>query len=298
MRPWQNYFCIRSAQSGTGTGMKHALPLLFCCAAALPALAQPAPQTAQIRQEPQSGLPSYATVATAIVGAPLVIDARIGDVIRIKENAAPDLAAGRARLYVTADVLALIRGSSALPTRISYLADVPLDSRGKVPKLKKQRVLLFARAVANRPGEVQLTGIDSQYLWTPELDARTRGIIREVLASDAPPAITGIGNAFHVPGALPGEGETQVFLKTANGAPISLQILRRPGERPHWGVSLGDIVDPNAGAPKRDTLAWYRLACGLPKTLPDSAVNAETSDNAEAARQDYQLVLRDLGPCA
>lgn len=278
--------------------MKHALPLLFCCAAAFPALAQPAPQTAQIRQEAQSGLPSYATVATAIVGAPLVIDARIGDLIRIKENAAPGLSSGRARLYVQADVLALIRGSSALPTQISYLADVPLDSRGKLPKLKKQRVLLFARPVVGKAGEVQLTGIDGQYLWTPELDALTRRITREVLAADAPPAITGIGNAFHVPGALPGEGESQIFLKTANGAPISLQILRRPGEKTRWAVSLGDIVDDSAGQPKRDTLAWYRLACGLPKALPDDSVSAETPDNAEAVRQDYQVVLRDLGPCA
>lgn len=277
--------------------MRNALPLLFCCVAASPALAQPAPQPTQIRQEGQSGLPSYATVATAIVNAPLVIDARIADLIRIKDNAAPGLARGRARLYVEAEILALIRGGGALPTQISYLADVPLDSRGKLPKLKKQRVLLFARPTA-KPGELQLTGIDSQYLWTPELDALTRRITRDLLASDAPPAITGIGNAFHVPGALPGEGETQVFLKTANGAPISLQILRRPGEKPRWGVSLGDIVDPNAGAPARDTLAWYRLACGLPKTLPDDALRAETPDNAEAARQDYQVVLRDLGPCA
>lgn len=298
MRPWQNYFCIRSEHSGTGCSMKHAPFLLFCCAAAFPALAQPAPQSTQIRQEPQSGLPSYTTVATAIVGAPLVIDTRIADMIRIKENDAPGLASGRARFYVTADVLALIRGSSPLPSRISYLADVPLDSRGKAPKLKKQRVLIFARPVGNKPDEVQLTGVDSQYMWSPELDARIRGITREVLASDAPPAVTGIGNAFHVPGALPGEGETQVFLKTANGAPISLQILRRPGEKPRWGVSLGDIVDPNAGAPKPETLAWYRLACGLPRALPDQAVSAETPENAEAARQDYQVVLRELGPCA
>lgn len=278
--------------------MKHAIPLLFCCAAAFPAVAQPAPQSAQIRQEPQSGLPSYATVATAIVGAPLVIDARIADLIRIKDNAAPGLTAGRVRLYVQAEVLALIRGSSALPTQISYLADVPLDSRGKVPKLKKQRVLLFARPVPGRPGEIQLAGVDGQYAWSPELDALTRRITREVLAADAPPAITGIGNAFHVPGALPGEGESQIFLKTANGAPISLQILRRPGERTRWAVSLGDIVDDSAGQPKRDTLAWYRLACGLPRALPAEAVSAETPDNAEAVRQDYQVVLRDLGPCA
>ncbi len=272
--------------------------MLFCCAAAFPALAQPAPQTAQIRHEAQSGLPSYATVATAIVGAPLVIDARITDLIRIKDNAAPSLVAGRARLYVRADVLALIRGSSALPTQISYLADVPLDSRGKVPKLKKQRVLLFARPVPGKASDIQLAGIDGQYAWSPELDTLTRRITRELLAADAPPAITGIGNAFHVPGALPGEGESQIFLKTANGAPISLQVLRRPGEKTLWGVSLGDIVDASAGQPPRDTLAWYRLACGLPKALPQDAVGAETPENAEAVRQDYQLVLRDLGPCS
>ncbi|KTF68962.1 hypothetical protein ATB93_10870 [Sphingomonas sp. WG] len=277
--------------------MKHALPLLFCCVAASSAVAQTAPQTTQNRAEAQTVLPSYATVATAITGAPLVIDARIRDLIRIKEISGAPLTSGRVRLYVEADVLALIRGSSPLSAQISYIADVPLDARGKVPKLKKQRVLLFARPVAGKGGEVQLTGIDSQFAWSPELDALTRRITRDLLAANAAPAITGIGNAFHVPGALPGEGETQIFLKTGSGAPISLQILRRPGEQTRWSVSLGDIVDESAGAPKRDTLLWFRLACGLPKSLPADALNAESPQNAEAAREDYQLVLRDLGPC-
>lgn len=278
--------------------MKYALPLLFCCVAASPVVAQTAPQTTQIRAEAQSVLPTYATVAGAIVGAPLVIDARIRDLIRIKEISGAALAPGRARLYVQADVLALIRGSNPLSAQIAYVADVPLDARGKVPKLKKQRVLLFARPVPGKSGEVQLTGIDSAFAWTPELDALTRRITRDLVASNAPPAITGIGNAFHVPGALPGEGETQIFLKTGTAAPISLQILRRPGEQTRWAVSLGDIVDESAGAPKRDTLLWFRLACGLPKELPADALSAESPENAGAARQDYQLVLRDLGPCA
>ncbi|WBY09076.1 hypothetical protein PIB19_06850 [Sphingomonas sp. 7/4-4] len=104
-------------------------------------------------------------------------------------------------------------------------------------------MLLFARAVANRPDQVQLANLDGQRTYSPELDALVRGIVRETIAGDAPPAITGVGNAFHVPGSLPGEGETQVFLQTAGGAPVSLQILRRPGEQPRWSVSLGDIVD-------------------------------------------------------
>src|SRR3546814_1145016 len=40
------------------------------------------------------------------------------------------------------------------------------------------------------------------------------------VAADAPPVITGVGCAFHVPGSLPGEGETQIFLATADGSPV------------------------------------------------------------------------------
>jgi hypothetical protein len=207
------------------------------------------------------------------------------------------VAPGRARFYIEADVTALIRGSSAVPPRIGYVADLPLTDRGREPKLKKQRVLLFARAVPNRADQVQLTGLDNQRTWTPELDALVRGIAREVVAADAPPAVTGVGNAFHVPGSLPGEGETQVFLQTANGAPVSLQILRRPGEQPRWSVSLGDIVDESAGPPRPNTLLWYRLACGLPRALPSESLESGDPANAATAREDYAMVLRALGPC-
>jgi hypothetical protein len=172
-----------------------------------------------------------------------------------------------------------------------------LNARGKLPKLKKQRVVLFARPVAARADQIQLTGLDGQFAWSPELDALVRGITKDVLAADAPPAITGLGNAFHVPGSLPGEGETQVFLQTSTGAPVSLQILRRPGEQTRWSVSLGDIVDNGAGPPKPATLLWYRLACGLPREIPAESLSAEEPANAAAAREDYALVLRDLGPC-
>ncbi|TGX52387.1 hypothetical protein E5A73_16480 [Sphingomonas gei] len=243
-------------------------------------------------------MPGYATVAGQVLGAPLIVDARIRSAVKIKGAEAANVPAGRIRFYIEADVTALIRGANAVSTRIGYVADLPLTDRGREPKLKKQRVLLFARAVPARSDQVQLTGLDSQRPWTPELDALVRGIVREVVATDAPPAITGVANAFHVPGSLPGEGETQIFLQTANGAPVSLQILRRPGEQPRWAVSLGDIVDESAGPPRQNTLLWYRLACGLPRTLP--AENLESADpaNVATARADYALVLRALGPCA
>jgi hypothetical protein len=228
----------------------------------------------------------------------LILDARIRSAVRIKGAEAANVAPGRARFYIEADVSALIRGTNGVAARIGYVADLPLTERGREPKLKKQRVLLFARPVADRNDQVQLTGPDSQRAWTPELDALVRGITREVVASDAPPTVTGVANAFHVPGSLPGEGETQVFLQTANGAPVSLQILRRPGEQPRWSVSLGDIVDESAGPPRANTLLWYRLACGLPRALPPESLETAEPANAAIAREDYALVLRALGPCA
>jgi hypothetical protein len=271
---------------------------LFCCALLLGACVPATAQTPQIPVQSGPATPSYATVARLVLNAPLVVDARVRSADPVKAADAPGLSAGRMRFYVVADVAALIRGSAALPARISFLADVPLDARGKPPKLKKARLMLFARTIAGHPDQIQLTGIDSQRAWTPELDARVRGIVREVLAKDAPPAITGLGNAFSVPGSLPGESETQIFLTTASDVPVSIQVLRRPGEQPRWSVSLGDIVDEASGAPPKDSLLWYRLACGLPKQLPTGSVDGEDPVNARAAREDYALVLRELGPCA
>lgn len=271
--------------------------MAFCCVASLTGFSQAAPQTPQITAQGGAVLPSYATIAGQVIGASVIVDARIRSAVRIKGAEAQNLSPDRARFYVEADVLALIRGPGGMPARIGYVVDVPLDSRGKASKLKKQRVLLFARPVPARADQVQLNGVDGQRFWSAELDALVRTITRDAVAADAPPAITGVGNAFHVPGSLPGEGETQVFVKTANNAPISLQILRRPGEQPRWAVSLGDIVDESAGPPAPNTLLWYRLACGLPRTLPAGAVESDDPNNARIAGEDYAMVLAALGPC-
>ena len=194
-------------------------------------------------------------------------------------------------------MLALVRGAGGLPPRIGYLLDVAPDARGKLPSLKKQRVLLFARATAGLPGQLQLVAPDAQRPWTPADDARVREIARAALAADAPPRLTGVGEAFHVAGALPGEGETQIFLRTADGRPVSLSVLRRPGERPRWAVALSEIVDEAAAPPPRDTLLWYRLACFLPPALPDASTAGLVPADAEVAREDYRFVLTQLGAC-
>lgn len=240
--------------------------------------------------------PAYARLVRLALDADIVVDATIRSASRISPAEAAGLAPGHARFYVIADVGALIRAKGPLPARLGYLVDVPFDARGRTPTLKRQRVIAFARGVAGTPDQIQLITPDAQFAWDPALDARVRGVVREVIDPAAPPAITGIGNAFHVPGTLPGEGETQIFLQTATGDPVSLLVLRRPGEAKRWALALGDIIDEAGGPPRRDTLAWYRLACALPETLPDGNIQSQ-GDDAAIAREDYRFVREALGPC-
>lgn len=250
-----------------------------------------------LREPAPLATPGFADLADLVLAAPVIVDATIRSTARIKGTEAAGVAPGRQRQYVEADVAALVRGAGGTPARIGYLLDLAPDASGRTPKLKKARVLVLARPVAGSPGQLQLVAPDAQLAWTPEADARIRAIARAVVAADAPPQVTGIGNAFHVPGALPGEGETQVFVATADDTPMSLSILRRPGERPRWAVALSEVVDEAAGPPPRDTLLWYRLACGLPPALPDRATATLGAEDARQAQVDYAFVLAQLGAC-
>ncbi|QNE33344.1 hypothetical protein F1C10_05105 [Sphingomonas sp. NBWT7] len=264
-------------------------------ASALPACAQPASPPALAAENVAA--PAYADVADLVIASDLVIDAAIASTVRIKGAEAANVPPGVTRYYVEADVTALIRGINAVAPRVGYVLDAPLGPDGRQPKFKKARVLLFARAVAGSPGQIQLVTPDAQRGWTPALDAVTRRIAGELVAGDAPPVVTGIGNAFHVPGSLPGEGETQVFLTTRDNRPVSLSILRRPGEQPRWAVALSEIVDDAAGPPPRDSLLWYRLACALPPVLPQRSTHALDANDARIAQDDYRFVVAQLGPC-
>jgi hypothetical protein len=236
----------------------------------------------------------YADIVDLFGSAPVVVRARIAKATRLIENVR---STEIARFFVEADVISLIRGAGGVPPRISYVVDVAAESSGKFPKLKKADVLLAAIPVAGRPGEIQLAARDGQKLWSAPLEAQIRSAIAAVVARDAAPIVTGVGSAFHVAGSIPGEGETQLFLTTATGAPISLSILRRPGEQPRWAMALGEIVDEAAGPPAKDSLAWYRLACFLPPTLPDAATRELAPADASIAREDYIFVIAQLGVC-
>lgn len=241
---------------------------------------------------------SYPDLADRVLAAPVVMVVTVSDAIRLEPEQAPRLGSGQARVYVEAAAARLIRGPDGIPPQVRYLADVPLDAKGKLPKLRKAQMLLLARPVTGRPGELQLIAPDAQIPLTSDIETRVRAIVREAVRLDAPPKITGIASAFHVAGTIPGEGETQIFLSTPGNRPISLNVLRRPGQQPLWSVALTEVVDEAAQPPARETLLWYRLACGLPAALPAETIADLEPEAAEAARADYRFVREQLGVCA
>lgn len=249
------------------------------------------------QEESVQALPTYAEFVDLADSAELVVRAKIRRAIALEPERAPDVAPGFARLYIEAETIALLSGSAPLGENLRYLVDVPLDSRGKVPKLKKREVLLFARSVPGRPSELQLSGDSAQQFYSPEFEARLRPILTDLAAPDSPPVVTGVRDALSVPGNLTGESETQIFLDTQNGAPVSVTVLRRPGRPPAWGVSWGEIIDQSARPPEPESLEWYRLACALPARLPPEANLSNDSAARTQAERDYQLVMGALGPC-
>ena len=237
---------------------------------------------------------AYADIADLFAGAPIALRARIVSATPLK---GPKNAAGAVRFYVEADVITLIRSAAPVPPRLVWLVDILPDSRGKIRKLKKADVLVAALPVTGRPGEIRLAAPDAQLFWTPALETQIRSVIVSATAPDSPPAITGIASAFHTAGTVMGEGETQIFLSTVTKAPISITVLTRPGQPKRWAFALGEIVDDAAAPPASDTLAWYRLACFLPRTMPDAATTELAAVDASAAHEDYRFVIDALGPC-
>ena len=106
-----------------------------------------------------------------------------------------------------------------------------------------------------------------------------------------------ITSAFHSPGTIIGEGETQIFVEARDNQIYSLSVLSRPGEAKRWAVSTGEVIDESAMAPPKNTLLWYRLACGLPRTLDTKLIETAEPENVARTQADYRFILESLGRC-
>ena len=242
-------------------------------------------------------LATYADIAVLAEQAAVVALVEVRDQAVVKPERAPGVAPGQARLYIEARTQALLAGRSALGESLVYLVDVPLDARGRAPKLRKQRFIVFADPVPGRPGTLTLVDPAAQVPATPATEQLARTVIAALAAADAPPALTGIRDVMSVAGNLTGESETQLFLETAIGTPVSLTVIRRPGMEPQWGVSWSEIVDQAARPPAPETVEWYRLACFLPTQLPRDAFLQDDRASRTRAEADYGFILEQLGGC-
>ncbi|MCK9541486.1 MAG: hypothetical protein M0R03_05575 [Novosphingobium sp.] len=240
---------------------------------------------------------TYADIADLADSARVVVKAKVRKMARVDPARAANVPPGRARHYMEARTISLITAGAPIAANLRYLADLPLDARGKPPKLKNATVLLFGHTVPGNAAELQLVSPDAQLPWSQHSESMLREILYELVAPDAPKAITGVREAIHVPGTLRGEGETQIFLATSDGSAASLSIRHRPGEPPKWGVSFSEVTAELGNPPLPNTLTWYRLACFLPNRLPSGANHSESRESRAQAEADYRMVLGELGEC-
>lgn len=239
---------------------------------------------------------SYADVADRAVGAATIVHARIRRVRVVEDARAANVPANLVRLYIEAETRAMIFGSDPIAARFSFITDQPRDAEGKPPKLRGHEVLLFARHV-ERSDQLTLVNPAALMLWDMAREGTARAIAAELAAGPPPPAVTGIAQAFHVTGTVSGESDSQIFLSTDAAIPITLTIERRGNAPPQWAVAFGEIIDASAARPAPRTLRWYRLACGLPRTIPQQILRGSSADDARAIAADYALVLASIAPC-
>lgn len=267
-------------------------------APAILAIALAALSPAAVSAQAPLTVEGFADVADLTLAAPVVLRATMLKAEKLNRKEAPDVAAGRVRMLIDAQVQAVLTARDAVPARIRYLWEGPLDARGKAPKLKGADVLLFLQRVPGREGQYQLTSPNGQLRWTERAEAGVRRVLTDIRSTELRDLrITGIGNAFHVRGSIPGEAESQIFLTTASGRPVSLVVLSRPGQAKSYSVALSDVIDDAAARVPRDTLMWYRLACGLPAAIPASAVTDLAESDRQAVAADYRFVREALGAC-
>lgn len=260
-------------------------------AGALPASTR-APVNAASREARQL---DYADLVDLADGTPIVARVEVRKTAILKPEQAQGIRPGFTRIYIEARTRAVLLGDG-VGESLHFLADVPIDPVRHRPMAPKGLLVVLARSVAGSAGEVQLVAPDAAITWSQETEARLRSVLTELVDPAAPPKIRSLRDVLHVAGNLTGEGETQIFIATTRD-PFAISVVRNPGVAPHWGLSVGDVIDPAARQPERDTLLWYRLACFLPRKLPPGANISTNPDDAALAAEDYARVIADLGTC-
>ncbi len=240
---------------------------------------------------------SYADIADLVVISPLIVDATVKKATKIPAEQAIGVPANLQRMLIIADVLALVRGNDGIAGQVRFLLDVPKDAKGKTAKLQKRRYFLLGSKAAGLTGTIRLSRPDAVIEWSAANDAMLRAITKEAVVIGAPQPIIGVTSAFHSPGTIIGEGETQIFVEAKGNQIYSLSVFSQPGSARRWAVSTGEVIDESASAPVKNSLLWYRLACGLPQMLDAKLIETNEGESTEKTQDDYRFIATSLGPC-
>lgn len=236
---------------------------------------------------------SWTDWADLALASPAVVAAEIGAIDRLDRRAAPDVPSGEVRALVEGRVRTVLKAPSMFPAGVAWLWQGPADARGRPPFAKTAPVLLFVTPLAGgaKP-EVQALRLVSQHgqqPWSAETEALVRDILREAQTGRAP-MVTGVADAARSTGDVEGASESQIFLSTEVGAPLTMIVRRAPGAAPELLVAASELVS-TAEPVKPQTLLWRGLACGLPPSLP-----AALSGDAGLVA-DYGFAREALGDC-
>lgn len=240
---------------------------------------------------------SYDDIMGITLESELVVDIVAKKIKNLPASQTIGVRPDRKRVLIIGEVQSLIRGKNGLNSQVQFLFDAPIDSRGKIPKLKKMRFIAFGRHVTGRSDFIRLSRTASMLRYSDRINTMVRSSIREAIAANAPQEITSISSAFHSPGTIIGEGETQIFLNTEFGQPMAISVTSKRGQNRRWSVSTSEVIDINATEPRRFSLLGYRLACSLPKSLSSSNIESSDQRNRQKAISDYKLVKDSIGPC-
>ncbi|MCG2841333.1 hypothetical protein L6Q21_10105 [Sandaracinobacter sp. RS1-74] len=238
------------------------------------------------------GWTDYADLALA---SPVVLVGAVDRVDRLSKKDAPDVPPGQVRALVQAKLQTALKAPSLLPEGAAWLWQGAAGAKGRPPFAREDRLLVFARPMAGgaRPEvqALQLVSNAGQQPWTVEAEAQVRAILKEAQQPGALGLmVTGVADGFHTQGDVPGTSESQFFLRTEGGRPLTLVVRRSPGREPEVRASAGDLVERAVPIQPR-TLLWRALACGLPAELPPALAGQE------GLAGDYRLAREAIGAC-
>ena len=238
---------------------------------------------------------SWTDLADLALASPVVLSAVVSRVDRVGRRDAPDVPQGHVRALVRADLSAALKAPALLPASAAWFWQGPAGQRGRPPFAKSAPVLVFAAPLAGggdpETQPMRLTTAHGQQPWSAGAEAAVRDILSQALQPGADGLmVTGVNDGFRTIGAIPGMSESQFFLATQGGRPLTMVVRRAPAAEPVIAVATGDLVDRAAPVQPR-TLVWRGLACGLPDRLP-----VRLADNADLS-EDYALARQSIGPC-